>query len=101
MNVRRSNGSKRDKLIARVRREETHCWLCGHWIDQTLKTPHPGSPEVHEIIPVSKGGSPYDRANCHLTHRACNRRQSNKLDPIEHRPPLDPERQTRRNWWNT
>lgn len=32
----------------------------------------PLSPEVHEIIPVSRGDSPYEASNCTLIHRACN-----------------------------
>lgn len=55
------------------------CWLCGEEVDKTLKTPHPMSPEVHELIPVSRGGDPLDRKNCRLTHRRCNREQSNRM----------------------
>lgn len=73
MNPRRTNGSKRSKLIARVRREETHCHLCDQWVDRTLPPGLPGSPEVDEIIPVAYGGNPYDRTNCRLAHRYCNR----------------------------
>jgi 5-methylcytosine-specific restriction endonuclease McrA len=57
--------------------EESLCWICGTLVDKTLKTPHPGSPEVDEVIPVSKGGSPYDRTNCRLSHRKCNRARGN------------------------
>lgn len=34
--------------------------------------PHPARPEVDEDVPVSRGGSPYDRANTALMHRRCN-----------------------------
>jgi 5-methylcytosine-specific restriction endonuclease McrA len=78
-NPRRANGHRRDQLRAKVLREEDACWLCGGEVDKTLKTPHPMSPEVHEVVPVSKGGDPLDRANCHLTHRRCNRDQGNRL----------------------
>lgn len=30
------------------------------------------SPVVDEDLPRSRGGSPYDRDNCHLMHRTCN-----------------------------
>jgi 5-methylcytosine-specific restriction endonuclease McrA len=30
---------------------------------------------VDELVPVSKGGDPLDRANCRLTHRHCNRQR--------------------------
>lgn len=68
-NPRRANGYRRDLVRRRVLREETDCWLCGQPVDKTLKTPHPGSPEVDEIVPVSKGGDPFARANCRLAHR--------------------------------
>ena len=76
-NPRRANGHRRDQVRRRVLREETDCWLCGLPVDKTLKTPHPGSPEVDEVIPVSLGGSPVDRANCRLSHRLCNVRRGN------------------------
>ena len=34
--------------------------------------------EVDEIVPVSKGGSPYDRANVAPAHRICNQRRGNR-----------------------
>jgi 5-methylcytosine-specific restriction endonuclease McrA len=85
------NGSRRRALRARVLAEETHCALCGEHVDKTLRmtegkhgskctdptckgcSPHPRSPVVDEDIPRIRGGSPYERANCHLMHRACNR----------------------------
>lgn len=93
-NPRRTNGHRRRQVLLRVRAEETHCALCGHPVDKTLTyltnqhgprctgnctgcVPHPMRGEVDEIIPVSLGGSPYDRANCRLTHRDCNRRRGN------------------------
>ena len=70
-NPRRTNGAKRNKVRARVLREETHCWLCGEPVDVKLAHGLPQSPEVDEIIPVSKGGDRYDRKNCRLAHRLC------------------------------
>ena len=78
-NPRNANGHRRRQLRARVLSEENDCFLCEAPVDKTLKTPHPMSPEVHEIIPVSKGGDPLDRHNCRLTHRRCNRAQSDRL----------------------
>ena len=51
--------------------------LCGRPVDKSLPPGLPGSPEVDEIIPVSKGGSPYLFSNCRLAHRWCNRVRSN------------------------
>ena len=78
-NPRRSNGHRRDQIRKRVLSEESNCWLCGEPVDTTLPPHQPGSPEVHEIIPVSRGGDPLDRDNCRLTHRLCNDRQGNRL----------------------
>lgn len=78
-NPRNANGHRRRQVVGRVKREERVCWLCGCDVDQQLKTPHPMSPEVHELIPTSKGGDPLDRDNCRLTHRRCNRDQGARL----------------------
>ena len=59
---------------------QTVCGICGKPVDKTLKTPHPMSAEVDELIPVSRGGDPYTFANCRLTHRICNRLKSDKTD---------------------
>lgn len=94
-NPRRANGHRRDQVTRKVLAEETHCALCGEWVDKTLRLlpghhsprctnpecsgckPHPKSPTVDEIVPVSLGGSPVDRANCRLAHRDCNIKRGN------------------------
>jgi len=76
-NPRRTNGNLRNKIRARVLREETHCWLCSKPVDTKLPHGLPESPEVDEVVPVSKGGSPYDRKNCRLAHRLCNQKRGN------------------------
>lgn len=85
-NPRRTNGSRRDRVRAKVLAEEGDCWLCGQPVDKSLPPYLPGSPEVDEIIPVSKGGSPYDRKNCRLSHRLCNVRRGNALPPAVSAP---------------
>lgn len=77
-NPRQANGTLRSKVRARVLREENYCWLCGQSVDVNLRHGLPESPEVDEVIPVSKGGSPFDRANCRLAHRICNQKRGNK-----------------------
>lgn len=94
-NPRRSNGSLRNKVRTRVLKEEQVCWLCNRTVDKTLTNlpgqhgqrcandecpgcvPHPMRAEVDEVVPVSKGGSPFDRANCRLSHRLCNQKRGN------------------------
>lgn len=95
-NPRRTNSTRRNKLRARVLREETHCWLCGQEVDTKLGPGLPASPEVDEIIPVSKGGSPYERKNTRLAHRLCNQKRGNK--PPHKTPGPAPELTTSRAW---
>jgi 5-methylcytosine-specific restriction endonuclease McrA len=64
-------------LRRRVLAEEDVCGICGEPVDKSLPHGLPGSPEVDEIIPVSKGGSPFERANTRLVHRLCNQRRGN------------------------
>jgi 5-methylcytosine-specific restriction endonuclease McrA len=89
-----ANGHRRRELVKRVRAEETHCALCDKPVDKTVGMkpgehgprcpggtcagciPHPMRGEVDEDLPRSRGGSPYERANCRLMHRKCNRWKS-------------------------
>lgn len=77
-NPRRVNGTKRDRLVNRVKREETHCHLCGQPVQTTLPHGRAASPEVDEIVPVSLGGDPLARSNVRLSHRWCNGHRQNK-----------------------
>lgn len=79
-NPRRANGWRRDRLRRRVLAAYDTCAICGKPIDKTLRTPHPLSAEVDELIPVSRGGDPLSFTNCRLVHRHCNRLKSNKSD---------------------
>lgn len=72
------------RLRARVFREETHCWLCHRWVDQTLHQWHPMSRTVDHVIPLNQGGPPLDRTNCRLAHRRCNTIRANKLRSQRH-----------------
>lgn len=74
--------------MRRVKAEEFDCWLCGKPVDKTLGNmpdahsdrctrpectgcvPDPMRAEIDEIVPVSLGGDPFDRGNCHLSHLA-------------------------------
>lgn len=55
------------------------CGICGKPVDFKKKYPHPLSPCIDHIIPVSKGGHPSDISNMQLAHWACNRQKSDKL----------------------
>lgn len=95
-NPRRTNSTKRNALRKRVLREEDTCGICFKPVDVTLPHGMPESPEVDEIIPVSKGGDPYDRKNCRLTHRLCNQKRGNG-DREAKQAPITPLR-TSRKW---
>jgi 5-methylcytosine-specific restriction endonuclease McrA len=71
-NARRTNGARRTALRQRILAAEDTCALCGKPVDKTIPYPQPGSPVIDEDIPIARGGSPYQRSNCHLMHRACN-----------------------------
>lgn len=76
-NPRYANGARRRAIRARLLATQDACALCGKAIDKSLRTPHPMSAEVDEIVPVSRGGDPLDIRNCQLVHRVCNQRKGN------------------------
>lgn len=76
-NPRNANGHRRRMVRARVLAEEETCGICHRLVDKALHYLDPWAPEVDEIIPVSLGGSPYDRSNLRLAHRDCNRARGN------------------------
>lgn len=78
-NPRRTNSSRRNKLRKRIATKGEPCAICGQPIDYSLPAGDPMSYELDEIIPVSKGGSPYDPDNVQPTHRICNQRKGNKV----------------------
>lgn len=72
---------------ARVFAEETHCWLCGRWVDQDIPNPRdPWARSVDHIIPRDDGGPLYDRDNLRLAHIRCNTIRGNKNRAAKHRP---------------
>ena len=68
-----------EKARAKILKTQTVCGICGKPVDFSLKYPHPMSPTVDHIIPVSKGGHPSDIDNLQLAHRCCNRQKSDSL----------------------
>ncbi len=77
-NPRYANGHARRQLREWLRAQGLPCHICGRAIDYTLPARHPMSFEVDEVVPVSKGGSPLDRANVAPAHRICNERRGNR-----------------------
>lgn len=68
-----------DRNKKKIYTTQSVCGICGKPVDFSLKTPHPLSPCVDHIIPVSKGGHPSDLDNLQLAHMTCNRQKSDKL----------------------
>lgn len=76
-NPRYSNGAARRRLRARLKAEGRGCWICRAFgrpdaIDYGLPHTHPRSFVVDELVPVSRGGSPYAYDNVDAAHRCCN-----------------------------
>ena len=71
-NPRRSNGARRRRLLSWLRASGGPCWICGLPIDQGVPQGDPLAMECDELVPVSLGGSPYDRGNVAPAHRCCN-----------------------------
>ncbi|MDO5131434.1 MAG: HNH endonuclease signature motif containing protein [Eubacteriales bacterium] len=63
----------------KILKTQTVCGICGKPVDFSYRFPHPLSPTVDHIIPVSKGGHPSDISNLQLAHRCCNRQKADKL----------------------
>lgn len=70
-----------DKNKKKIYATQTTCGICGKPVDFNLKYPHPLSPCIDHIVPVSKGGHPSDIDNLQLAHWTCNRQKSDKLVP--------------------
>ncbi|MGW3992371.1 hypothetical protein ACWEF6_02675 [Amycolatopsis sp. NPDC004772] len=61
---------------------ETHCWLCGGYVDQRLSAQGPLaklSRSADHLVQLQHGGDPHARSNCRLAHIGCNSARSNRL----------------------
>lgn len=58
-------------------RDRWRCQLCGKPVQKRKQAPHPLSPSLDHIIPLSKGGT-HEPANCQLAHFICNSRKGNR-----------------------
>ena len=97
-NPRKSNGNARRNIRARLKAIGAPCGICGKPIDYSLgmitdpvtgkRRPHPMSFVVDEIVPVSKGGSPYAMENCRAAHWICNARRGDGTRELRKRQPI-------------
>lgn len=76
------NGTHRgafEKNKKKIYATQSACGICGRQVDFKIKYPHPLSPCIDHIIPVSRGGHPSDIDNLQLAHWTCNRQKSDKI----------------------
>lgn len=68
-----------------IHSKDHYCAECHQWIDVTLPMVDAEgkrnalSVEVDHIIPISRGGPPYELSNLQLTHMRCNRKKGAKM----------------------
>lgn len=61
------------RLREQVFSEETVCWRCGTWVDQTLPARHPMSRTADHLDAIANGGAGIpDRSRVRLSHWTCN-----------------------------
>ncbi len=70
-----------EKNKKKILATQSVCGICGKPVDKSLKYPHPFSPCIDHIMPISKGGHPSDIDNLQLAHLSCNRWKSDKILP--------------------
>ena len=71
-NPSQANGARRRHVVRWLRSQGRPCWICGLPIDYGVPAGDPRAFECDELVPVSRGGSPFDRDNVAAAHRCCN-----------------------------
>lgn len=66
---------ERNEIFAR---DNWICKLCNQPLDRTEVKPHPMSPSIDHIIPLSRGGE-HNKENCQAAHLGCNRSKGPKI----------------------
>lgn len=76
--ARLRSGRPWERLKLIVFHEESHCWICGDWVNQDLPQEHAKARTVDHVQALRDGGPPLDRNNCRLAHRGCNTARTNQ-----------------------
>jgi hypothetical protein len=75
------------RLRERVYAEETHCWRCDKYVDQTLPRMHRMSKTADHVDAIANGGAGVpDRSRVRLAHWTCNSSRGtgrNKAEPTK------------------
>lgn len=58
-------------------RDRWLCWLCGGKVERGRRHPHPDSPTIDHVVPLSVGGD-HSYSNVRLAHFICNSRRGNR-----------------------
>lgn len=59
-------------------RDGWRCGICRRRVNQRLVYPHPRSPSLDHIVPLSQDPNGHTRANVRCSHLECNLRRSNR-----------------------
>ena len=70
-----------------LERDEWTCGICGGEIPKGLKWPHPLSPHIDHIIPLSEGGKE-EYTNVQAAHASCNMQKGARLDGWQNIKPI-------------
>jgi len=73
----------RQQLIA----DATACAICGHPLMHQAKPRSRWSPSADHILPLARGGNPFDPANIRITHYGCNARRAARIRNFGADPP--------------
>ena len=94
---RKTHAKLRNDLRKKVFATQDTCGICGRPVDVTLPAGTPMSPELDEIVPVARGGSPYDIDNLQLAHRICNQKKGARMQGDDIPKDINPTPNSR-NW---
>lgn len=75
------SGTRWRRLQEQVWVEESHCGICGQYVDQSLHHNEPMARSIDHIFPIALGGAMYERNNVRLAHRICNSRAGATTSP--------------------
>ena len=84
----RRRARERNAFVAKVSRAKIYardrwrCGICDRLVAQNRVAPHPLSPTIDHIIPLSKGGS-HEPSNVRLAHFICNSRRGDRETAVQ------------------